>query len=116
VLADRVVSSLGSILAEAMANGRVARNVVREQASHNRRRAIGAGQQFARDGGLMTYQEDPLELAVQGASLHRPHTQGRQPGRPKYSLIINLTADRCRVSSRRPRRPVEQVASALFCE
>ena len=30
VLADRVVSSLGSILAEAMANGRVARNVVRE--------------------------------------------------------------------------------------
>jgi len=30
VLADRVVSSLGSVLAEAMANGRVARNAVRE--------------------------------------------------------------------------------------
>jgi integrase len=38
-MADRVVSGLGSILAEAMAGGRVARNVVREQAQHNRRRA-----------------------------------------------------------------------------
>ena len=39
VMADRIVSSLGSILADAMANGRVARNVVREQARHDRRRA-----------------------------------------------------------------------------
>jgi integrase len=38
-MADRVVSGLGSILAEAMAGGRVARNVMREQAQHNRRRA-----------------------------------------------------------------------------
>jgi integrase len=38
-LADRVVSSLGSILAGAMAAGRVSRNVVREAAQHNRRRA-----------------------------------------------------------------------------
>jgi integrase len=38
-MADRVVSGLGSILAEAMSTGRVARNVVREVAQHNRRRA-----------------------------------------------------------------------------
>jgi integrase len=39
VMASKVVSSLGSILAEAMAGGRVSRNVVREQARHDRRRA-----------------------------------------------------------------------------
>lgn len=39
MLVGKVVSSLGSILAEAMANGQVARNVVREQARHDRRRA-----------------------------------------------------------------------------
>jgi integrase len=38
VMAQKVISSLGSILAEAMAGGRVARNVVREQARQNRRR------------------------------------------------------------------------------
>jgi integrase len=38
-LAGKVVSSLGSILAEAMANVRLARNVVAEQARHDRRRA-----------------------------------------------------------------------------
>jgi integrase len=39
VMADRIVWGLGSILADAMANGRVARNVVREQARQHRRRA-----------------------------------------------------------------------------
>jgi len=39
VLAGMVVSSLGSILAEAMTRGQVARNVVREQARGDRRRA-----------------------------------------------------------------------------
>jgi integrase len=39
VMASKVVSSLGSIVAEAMAGGRVSRNVVREQARHDRRRA-----------------------------------------------------------------------------
>src|SRR5438309_1129181 len=39
MLVGKVVSSLGSILAEAMANGQVARYVVREQARHDRRRA-----------------------------------------------------------------------------
>jgi integrase len=38
-LVGKVVSSLGSILAEAMANGQLARNVVAEQARHDRRRA-----------------------------------------------------------------------------
>jgi integrase len=38
VMAQKVFSSLGSILAEAMTTGRVARNVVREQARQNRRR------------------------------------------------------------------------------
>jgi integrase len=38
-LAGMVVSSLGSILAEAMTRGQVARNVVREQARGDRRRA-----------------------------------------------------------------------------
>ena len=38
-LAGKVVSSLGSILAEAMARGQVARNVVHEQARGDRRRA-----------------------------------------------------------------------------
>jgi hypothetical protein len=36
--AQKAVSSLGSILADAMTTGRVARNVVREQARQNRRR------------------------------------------------------------------------------
>ena len=39
VMADRIVSSLGSILAGAMAVGQVSRNVVREQARHDRRRS-----------------------------------------------------------------------------
>jgi integrase len=39
VMAERILSSLGSILAGAMAVNQVARNVVREQARHNRRRA-----------------------------------------------------------------------------
>jgi integrase len=39
VMAGKVITSLGSILAEAMAGGRVSRNVVREQARHDRRRA-----------------------------------------------------------------------------
>jgi integrase len=39
VLAGMVVSSLGSILSEAMTRGKVARNVVREQARGDRRRA-----------------------------------------------------------------------------
>jgi integrase len=39
VLAGMVVSSLGSILSEAMTRGQVARNVVREQARGDRRRA-----------------------------------------------------------------------------
>jgi len=58
--------------------------------------AIGAGQQFARDGGLMTYQEDPLELAVQGASYIDRILKGASPADlpvqhpTKYSLIINL--------------------------
>jgi integrase len=38
VMAQKVLSSLGSILADAMTTGRVARNVVREQARQNRRR------------------------------------------------------------------------------
>ena len=38
VMAKKVVSSLGSILADAMAGGRVARNVVREQAKQHSRR------------------------------------------------------------------------------
>jgi integrase len=38
VMAQKAVSSLGSILADAMTTGRVARNVVREQARQNRRR------------------------------------------------------------------------------
>ena len=37
-MAQKAVSSLGSILADAMATGQVARNVVREQARQNRRR------------------------------------------------------------------------------
>jgi putative ABC transport system substrate-binding protein len=58
--------------------------------------SIGAGQQFPRDGGLMTYQEDPLELAVQGASYIDRILKGASPAdlpvqQPtKYSLIINL--------------------------
>jgi integrase len=39
MMADRIVSSLGSILAGAMAVGQVSRNVVREQARHDRRRS-----------------------------------------------------------------------------
>jgi len=39
VMADRVVSALGSIIAEAMTTGKVARNVVREAATQNKRRA-----------------------------------------------------------------------------
>src|SRR5262249_8785758 len=39
IMADRVVSSLGAILAGAMALGQVSRNVVREQARNDRRRA-----------------------------------------------------------------------------
>jgi integrase len=39
VMADRIVSSLGSILAGAMAVNQVARNVVREQARNDRRRS-----------------------------------------------------------------------------
>jgi len=39
VMADRVVSALGSIIAEAMTTGKVARNVVREAAAQNKRRA-----------------------------------------------------------------------------
>jgi integrase len=38
VMAKKVISSLGAILAEATANGKVARNVVREQARHQRTR------------------------------------------------------------------------------
>jgi integrase len=39
VMADRIVSALGSILNEAMTTGKVARNVVREAAAQNKRRA-----------------------------------------------------------------------------
>jgi integrase len=38
VMADKIISSLGSILAGAMAVNQVARNVVREQARHDRQR------------------------------------------------------------------------------
>jgi integrase len=41
VMAKKVVSSLGAILANAMADHKVARNVVREQAQHVRRRERG---------------------------------------------------------------------------
>ena len=51
--------------------------------------AIGAGQQFARDGGLMTYQEDPLELAVQGAPTSTSYS--RAPIRPTSRFSSRLS-------------------------
>jgi integrase len=73
VLADRVVSSLGSILAEAMANGRVARNVVREQASHNRRRArIAKRHKRALQVGVDIPTKDEIRSMLEHAGQLRP--------------------------------------------
>jgi integrase len=73
VLADRVVSSLGSILAEAMANGRVARNVVREQASHNRRRArIAKRHKRALQVGVDIPTKDEIRGMLEHAGQLRP--------------------------------------------
>jgi integrase len=73
VLADRIVSSLGSILAEAMANGRVARNVVREQASHNRRRArIAKRHKRALQIGVDIPTKDEIRRMLEHAGQLRP--------------------------------------------
>ena len=58
--------------------------------------SIGAGRVFPRDGGLMSYQEDNVELSGQVASYIDRILRGASPAdlpvqQPtKYSLIINL--------------------------
>jgi hypothetical protein len=83
-------------------------------AAHYGLPSIGSGQQFPRDGGLMTYQEDPLELAVQGASYIDRILRGAKPAdlpvqQPtKYSLVINLKTAKARARpapGRRRSRP-----------
>jgi integrase len=72
-LADRVVSSLGSILAEAMASGPVARNVVREQAQHNRRRArIAKRHKRALQVGVDIPTKDEIRRMLEHAGQLRP--------------------------------------------
>ena len=47
-------------------------------------------------GGLISYGTDLADSYRQGGRLHRPHSQGREAGRPsgaaptKFELVINL--------------------------